>query len=88
MVSSSSVGSMNITIPPAALEAGARTLCNEQRLFWHGLTAAAQDIIRAEARAALLAMLTAWPGKDVERFMPDSGPYTIHLPLPAEASDE
>lgn len=76
-----------IRIPPAALEAGARTLCNKQRLFWHGLTTAAQDIIRAEARAAFLAMLEAWPGMDVERFMPDSGPYAIHLPLP-EASDE
>ena len=79
---------MNITIPPAALEAGAKTLCNEQRLFWHGLTATAQDIIRAEVRVAFFAMLTAWPGKDVERFMPDSGPYTIHLPLPKGGRDE
>jgi hypothetical protein len=70
-----------ITIPPAALEAGVRTLCNEQRLFWHGLTTEAQDIIRGEARAAFLAMIKAWPRMDVERFMPDSGPYTIHLPL-------
>ena len=52
----------NITIPPAALEAGVRTLCNEQRLFWHGLTTEAQDIIRGEARAAFLAMIEAWPG--------------------------
>ena len=77
-----------IRIPAAALDAGARTLCNEQRLFWHGLTAEARDIIRGEARAVFIAMIEAWPGKDVERFMPDSGPYTIHLPLPAEASDE
>lgn len=78
----------NILIPPAALEAAARTLCNQQRLFWHGLRSEAQDIIRGEARAAFLAMIEAWPGMDVERFMPDSGPYTIHLPLPQEASDE
>ena len=78
----------SITIPPEALEAGARTLCNEQRLFWHGLTTAAQDIIRGEARAAITAALKAWPGMDVERFMPDSGPYTIHLPLPNGGDDD
>ena len=77
-----------IRIPAAALEAGSRTLCNEQRLFWHGLRSEAQDIIREEARAVFIAMIEAWPGMDVERFMPDSGPYTIHLPLPQEASDE
>jgi hypothetical protein len=49
----------DITIPPAALEAGARTLCNEQRLFWHGLTTESQDIIRGEARAAFRAIVAA-----------------------------
>ena len=78
----------SILIPAAALDAGVRTLCNEQRLFWHGLTTEAQDIIRGEARAAFLAMIEAWPGKDVERFMPDSGPYTIHLPLPQGGDDD
>ena len=78
----------NILIPPAALEAGVRTLCTAQRLFWHGLTPAAQDIIRGEARAAITAALKAWPGMDVERFMPDSGPYTIHLPLPKGGDDD
>lgn len=94
MVSSSSVGSMNITIPPAALEAGARTLCNEQRLFWHGLRSEAQDIIRREARAVFIAMLEAWEG--MKHDSPSGGgvsqeplqPSRIILPLPAEASDE
>ena len=77
---------MSITIPPAALEAGARTLCNEQRLFWHGLTTAAQDIIRAEARAAFLAMMTAWPGMRISWLASNDG--AIVLPLHTEASDE
>lgn len=74
---------MSITIPPAALEAAARQICGYER---------DQDVDWREyighARAAFLAMLAAWPGMDVERFMPDSGPYTIHLPIPKEASDD
>ena len=76
----------NITIPPAALEAGVRTLCNEQRLFWHGLTTDAQDIIRGEARAAFLAMIEAWPGMRISWLASDDG--AIVLPLPAEANDD
>ena len=75
----------DITIPPAALEAGARTLCNEQRLFWHGLTTQAQDIIRGEARAAFRAMLEAWPEMRISWLSSNDG--AIVLPLP-EASDE
>ena len=82
---------MNITIPAAVLEAGARTLCNKQRLFWHGLTTAAQDIIRAEARAALLAMLENWEGMS-QLAENDSASIremaALILPLPQEASDE
>lgn len=33
---------------------------------------------------AIAAALTTWPGSDVERFMPDSGGYTLHLPLSRE----
>ena len=73
----------DITIPPAALEAAARQICGYER---------DQDVDWREyighARAAITAALKAWPGMDVERFMPDSGPYTIHLPLPTETSDE
>lgn len=78
----------DLTIPPEALEAGARTLCNEQRLFWHGLTTDAQDIIRGEARAAFLAIVEAWPGV---RHYPDMEVFAskarLILPL-TEASDE
>ena len=80
-----------ITIPPAALEAGARTLCSEQRIFWHGLTAQAQDIIRAEARVAFLAMLENWEGMS-QLEENDSASIremaALILPLPTEASDE
>lgn len=70
----------SITIPAAALEAGARTLCNEQRLFWHGLTTQAQDIIRGEARAAFLAMIEAWEGMQHDN-------YVIILPLTEKTDD-
>ena len=80
----------DITIPPAALEAGARTLCNEQRLFWHGLRSEAQDIIRREARAVFIAMIEAWPGMS-QLAENDSASIremaALILPLP-EASDE
>ena len=80
-----------ITIPPAALEAGARTLCNEQRLFWHGLTKEARNIIRREARAVFIAMIEAWPGMS-QLEENDSASIremaAIILPLPTEASDE
>ena len=80
-----------ITIPPAALEAGARTLCNEQRLFWHGLTTEAQDIIRREARVAFIAMIEAWEGMS-QLAENDSASIremaAIILPLPQEASDD
>jgi hypothetical protein len=81
-----------ITIPPAALEAGARTLCNEQRLFWHGLTTEAQDIIRGEARAAMVAAFNAWPGmKHYDEMRVFGEPHSLArliLPLTQETSDE
>ena len=81
----------DITIPPAALDAGARTLCNEQRLFWHGLLSEAQDIIRREARAVFIAMIEAWPGMS-QLAENDSASIremaALILPLPQEASDE
>ena len=52
----------DITIPPEAVEAAARALCKDARLFWPDLTKAEHDIMRGEARAACLAMLKAWPG--------------------------
>ena len=80
-----------IKIPPAALEAGARTLCNEQRLFWHGLRSEAQDIIRREARAVFIAMIEAWPGMG-QLEENDSASIremaALVLPLPQEASND
>ena len=76
-----------ITIPAAALEAGARTLCNEQRLFWHGLRSEAQDIIRGEARAAFLAMIENWEGMRISWLALNDGAIVLPLP-PQEARDE
>ena len=76
-----------ITIPAAALEAGARALCNKQRLFWHGLRSEAHDIIRGEARAACLAMIEAWEGMSISWLASNDGAIVLPLP-PQEASDE
>ena len=80
-----------IKIPPAALEAATRTLCNEQRLFWHGLRSEAQDIIRREARAVFIAMIEAWPGMG-QLEENDSASIremaALVLPLPQEASND
>ena len=73
---------MNITIPPAALEAGAKTLCNEQRLFWHGLRSEAQDIIRREVRAVFIAVIEAW-----EETQHDNYVSCVILPLTEKTDD-
>lgn len=84
----------DIIIPPAALEAGARALCNEQRLFWPDLTKDEHDIIRGEARAACIAILQAWPGMEYVFRQPTrysvcySKPAIILPLLPQEASDD
>ena len=77
-----------MNIPAAALEAGARAAYEERcRRISHGrfpsweqLDQTWKDDHRAEARAACLAMLTAWPGMQHDN-------YVIVLPLPQEASD-
>lgn len=71
-----------MNIPPVVLEAGARAIAVDG-----GIADPEWRFYKEAARAAFLAMIKAWPGMDVERFMPDSGPYTIHLPLPQEAGD-
>ena len=66
---------MNITIPPEALEAGARasyedwvSICvtsggvPEEYRAWDDLEDGERDEWRDHARAACLAMLNAWPG--------------------------
>jgi hypothetical protein len=73
----------DIIIPSEAVEAGAKALCKEARLFWPDLNDAEHDIMRAEARAAFLAMLENWPGV----YRTHSTPQII-LPLPQENSDD
>ena len=73
-----------ITIPPAALEAGARAIEKS-------LKTAREDGYKPEARAAFLAMLEAWPGMS-QLEENDSASIremaALILPLPAETSDE
>lgn len=68
----------DITIPPDALEAGARAIAESLRTA--RLTTEAQDGYKPEARAACLAMLENWPGMQHDN-------YVIILPL-TEASEE
>jgi hypothetical protein len=68
----------NITIPPAAIEAGAITLCSRAGYAWT-VTPDVHNHWRAEARAAFLAMIEAWPGMQHDN-------YVIVLPLPTEPS--
>ena len=72
-----------ITIPTAALKAGARALARgiEIEDYW--------PYYKDDARAAFLAMLEAWPGV---RHYPDMEVFAskarIILPLPHENSDD
>ena len=78
-----------ITIPPAALEAGARAITM-------ALILAVEDDCRALAltddermelsRAAFRAMLAAWPEMRISWLASNDG--AIVLPLPTEASDD
>ena len=71
----------DITIPPAALEAGARAIGEETYV-------GNKETLRDAARAAFLAMLEAWPGM-AAYSAGTNGPYPyIILPLPQEANDE
>jgi len=72
----------DITIPAAALEAGARAIAESLRTV--RLTTEAQDGYKPEARAACLAMLEAWPGMRIKMDQ-HNGPDIV-LPL-TEASD-
>lgn len=71
----------NITIPPAALEAGARAYRTQHYTVTH------EDAIRA----AFLAMIKAWEGAKTVRDDGRRQTYVLPaliLPLPTEASDE
>lgn len=66
----------DITIPPEALEAGMRVMQNN--LFC--------NLTDAEhlSRAAFLAMIEAWPGKDIVGYGPPFYGIDLILPLPQE----
>ena len=51
----------DITIPPAALEAGAKALCAKAGYAWT-VTPDVHAHWREQARAAFLAMIEFWPG--------------------------
>ena len=74
---------MNITIPPAALEAGARAIAESLRTA--RITLESEDGYKPEARAAFLAMIEAWEGMRISWLASNDG--AIVLPL-TEASDE
>lgn len=86
----------DITIPPAALEAGARAAYEEHcrkyypRSFipWEEVDPEYQWEHRHEARAAFLAMLEAWPGM-ATYSAGMNGPYPyIILPLTEKPDDK
>ena len=83
----------DITIPQEALEAAAREICigmgsNPDALSCDGSGRLVWMCWKAEARAACLAMLKAWPGMDHDQgaLVTDTyrDPGKIILPLPTE----
>ena len=77
----------DITIPSAAIEAGARAIHARYGFTsWEDL-GAAEEALEC-ARAACLAMLAAWPGMDHMTSGAPDAVDCIYLPLPQEASDE
>lgn len=62
----------NILIPPEALEAGARAIAESLRTA--RLTLESEDGYKPEARAAFLAIVSAWGGMQHDN-------YVIVLPL-------
>ena len=79
----------DITIPAAALEAGAKTLCSRAGYEWT-VTPDVHNHWRAEACAAFLAMIEAWEGMS-QLAENDSASIremaALILPLPQENSD-
>ena len=89
----------DITIPPEAVEAAARAICETFRAAmnmpnepeWDASNPTLKDAYRNEARAALRAGIAAWPGsyslaENDSAVIRDVA--AIILPLPQEASDE
>lgn len=86
----------DITIPPDALEAAARGVyeawckfhgVEETSLPWEDIDDEERQACFAEALAACLAMLRAWPGMFINKG--NGGlPVRVHLPLPKENSND
>jgi hypothetical protein len=76
-------------IPDEVVEAAAKALCKEQRMFWPDLNNDEHNIIRGEARAAIAAALAAWPGAH-ERPYWDlmTNARHVEIILPQEARDD
>lgn len=70
----------DITIPPAALEAGVKAFAEAEE---NAYTTHAEDL-----RAAFLAIVEAWPGMEFAEGVYCGQPYNdLILPLTEEASD-
>jgi hypothetical protein len=75
-------------IPDEVVEAAAKALCNDAGLHWPDVPYA-HNVMRGEARAAVAAALSAWPGltfeKDaVVRHRFDLPRERLILPLPKD----
>ena len=82
----------NITIPSEALEAAARAICEHLRSNWvfdgNPRHSEARDDMLAQARAAIAAALTTWPGVTTTSwFQDDSFKSALNLPLPQKEGD-
>jgi hypothetical protein len=78
-----------ITIPPAALEAGAKAIAESLRTA--RLTLESEDGYKPEAGACFIAIIEAWEGAKTVRDDGRRQTYVLPaliLPLPTENSDE
>lgn len=78
---------MKLTIPPAALEAGARALCEECGNGWPTILRKNQDAMRRRAMSAAVAVLKAWPGM-VDHPETALSPRCIWLPFMEKPDDK
>ena len=80
----------DITIPPAALEAGARALCLHPDLIVDNHTpicpGPAWRLYVDDVRAAFLAMIEAWPEMRISWLASNDG--AIVLPLPPQENPD
>ena len=83
----------DITIPPEALDAAAKTLCRERHPCWSIVAEIFETDhdgqateFRSLARAVILATLETWPGMYPVNYGGDEPPFLV-LPLPQEKTD-